>query len=124
MVNLYYAKTIHNIFYLLTNQELIAYGSIHLFGSFFQSFPNATAMSRTAVQEGAGGKTQVGVGLLYTTFSCPCPCPRESRRQISYRSFALLITVCYWYFKQMQQRYERRLRVYGGYQRYTKLYCY
>ncbi|XP_072051055.1 prestin-like isoform X2 [Amphiura filiformis] len=41
------------------NQELIAYGSCHIFGSFFRCFPHATSMSRTAVQEGSGGKTQL-----------------------------------------------------------------
>ena len=40
-------------------QELIAYGSTHMVGSFFLCFPNAAAMSRSAVQDGAGGRTQV-----------------------------------------------------------------
>ena len=47
------------IFIVVVLQELIAYGSTHIVGSFFLCFPNAAAMSRSAVQDGAGGKTQV-----------------------------------------------------------------
>ncbi|XP_072033239.1 prestin-like [Amphiura filiformis] len=41
------------------NQEFIAYGSCNIVSSFFQCYPSATSLSRTVVQEGAGGKTQL-----------------------------------------------------------------
>lgn len=45
------------------NQELIAFGVSNIFGASFKSFAASTALSRTAVQESTGGKTQVA-GLL------------------------------------------------------------
>ncbi|XP_072529243.1 solute carrier family 26 member 3 [Salminus brasiliensis] len=41
------------------NQELIAFGASNIFGAAFQSFAASTALSRTAVQESTGGKTQI-----------------------------------------------------------------
>ncbi|KAL3878617.1 hypothetical protein ACJMK2_030951 [Sinanodonta woodiana] len=48
----------HN-YSLDSNQELIAYGAGNIFGSFFSCFPYAASVSRSSVQESAGGKTQV-----------------------------------------------------------------
>uniref|UniRef100_A0AAQ4S3H1 STAS domain-containing protein n=1 Tax=Gasterosteus aculeatus aculeatus TaxID=481459 RepID=A0AAQ4S3H1_GASAC len=45
------------------NQELIAFGASNIFGASFKSFAASTALSRSAVQESTGGKTQVA-GLL------------------------------------------------------------
>ncbi|XP_070710345.1 chloride anion exchanger-like [Pempheris klunzingeri] len=45
------------------NQELIAFGVSNIFGASFKSFAASTALSRTAVQESTGGKTQIA-GLL------------------------------------------------------------
>ncbi|XP_068162837.1 chloride anion exchanger-like isoform X2 [Antennarius striatus] len=45
------------------NQELIAFGVSNIFGATFKSFAASTALSRSAVQESTGGKTQVA-GLL------------------------------------------------------------
>uniref|UniRef100_A0A8C6NK56 Solute carrier family 26 member 3 n=1 Tax=Nothobranchius furzeri TaxID=105023 RepID=A0A8C6NK56_NOTFU len=45
------------------NQELIAFGVSNIFGASFRSFVASTALSRSAVQESTGGKTQVA-GLL------------------------------------------------------------
>uniref|UniRef100_A0AAQ5YLI4 STAS domain-containing protein n=1 Tax=Amphiprion ocellaris TaxID=80972 RepID=A0AAQ5YLI4_AMPOC len=45
------------------NQELIAFGVSNIFGASFRSFAASTALSRSAVQESTGGKTQVA-GLL------------------------------------------------------------
>uniref|UniRef100_A0A4W4DRV9 Solute carrier family 26 member 3 n=1 Tax=Electrophorus electricus TaxID=8005 RepID=A0A4W4DRV9_ELEEL len=41
------------------NQELIAFGASNIFGGAFRSFAASTALSRTAVQESTGGKTQI-----------------------------------------------------------------
>ncbi|XP_072418789.1 prestin isoform X1 [Chiloscyllium punctatum] len=41
------------------NQELIALGICNTFGSFFQTFPVTTSMSRSLVQETTGGKTEI-----------------------------------------------------------------
>ncbi|CAL8385626.1 unnamed protein product [Boreogadus saida] len=41
------------------NQELIAFGVSNMFGASFKSFAASTALSRTAIQESSGGKTQV-----------------------------------------------------------------
>uniref|UniRef100_A0AAY4DMB7 STAS domain-containing protein n=1 Tax=Denticeps clupeoides TaxID=299321 RepID=A0AAY4DMB7_9TELE len=41
------------------NQELLAFGVSNIFCGFFSSFVSSTALSRTAVQESTGGKTQV-----------------------------------------------------------------
>ncbi|XP_025107659.1 solute carrier family 26 member 6-like isoform X3 [Pomacea canaliculata] len=46
-----------------SNQELIAYGLCNIASSFFSSFCAAASLSRTLVQEGVGGKTQVA-GLV------------------------------------------------------------
>uniref|UniRef100_A0A8C5EI07 Chloride anion exchanger-like n=1 Tax=Gouania willdenowi TaxID=441366 RepID=A0A8C5EI07_GOUWI len=45
------------------NQELIAFGVSNIFGASFKSFAASTALSRSAVQESTGGKTQVA-GLI------------------------------------------------------------
>uniref|UniRef100_UPI0037E99CEA chloride anion exchanger-like n=1 Tax=Semicossyphus pulcher TaxID=241346 RepID=UPI0037E99CEA len=45
------------------NQELIAFGVSNIFGASFRSFAASTALSRSAVQESSGGKTQIA-GLL------------------------------------------------------------
>uniref|UniRef100_A0A8C2MBQ1 Solute carrier family 26, member 6 n=1 Tax=Cricetulus griseus TaxID=10029 RepID=A0A8C2MBQ1_CRIGR len=42
-----------------SNQELVALGLSNLIGSFFQCFPVSCSMSRSLVQEGTGGNTQV-----------------------------------------------------------------
>ncbi|XP_067133831.1 prestin-like [Centruroides vittatus] len=42
-----------------SNQELLALGSANIFSSFFLCYPCATSMSRSLVQERAGGKTQL-----------------------------------------------------------------
>lgn len=36
---------------------MLAYGLSNVFSSFFQCYPNAGSLSRSAVQEGSGGKT-------------------------------------------------------------------
>ncbi|XP_056604356.1 pendrin isoform X3 [Triplophysa dalaica] len=41
------------------NQELIAFGVSNIFGGCFSSFVASTALSRTAIQESTGGKSQV-----------------------------------------------------------------
>uniref|UniRef100_A0A9R1SIS3 Solute carrier family 26 member 3, tandem duplicate 2 n=2 Tax=Cyprinus carpio TaxID=7962 RepID=A0A9R1SIS3_CYPCA len=41
------------------NQELIAFGASNIFGGAFKSLAASTALSRSAVQESTGGKTQV-----------------------------------------------------------------
>ncbi|XP_037507923.1 solute carrier family 26 member 6 [Rhipicephalus sanguineus] len=41
------------------NQEFLALGASHVFSSFFSCFPLAASVPRSAVQEGAGGKTQI-----------------------------------------------------------------
>ncbi|XP_071393112.1 chloride anion exchanger-like [Centroberyx affinis] len=45
------------------NQELIAFGVSNIFGATFRSFAASTALSRTAIQESSGGKTQIA-GLI------------------------------------------------------------
>ncbi|XP_055046644.2 chloride anion exchanger [Misgurnus anguillicaudatus] len=45
------------------NQELIAFGTSNIFGGAFKSLAVSTALSRSAVQESTGGKTQIA-GLL------------------------------------------------------------
>uniref|UniRef100_A0A8C3UGE0 Solute carrier family 26 member 5 n=1 Tax=Catharus ustulatus TaxID=91951 RepID=A0A8C3UGE0_CATUS len=45
------------------NQELIALGICNSVGSFFQTFPITCSMSRSLVQEGTGGKTQIAGAL-------------------------------------------------------------
>lgn len=41
------------------NQELVAQGASNVFGSFFSSLPMSASMSRTMVQENAGGRTLI-----------------------------------------------------------------
>ncbi|XP_018122150.1 solute carrier family 26 member 4 like L homeolog isoform X1 [Xenopus laevis] len=41
------------------NQEFIAYGISNMFGGIFSCFCASTALSRTAIQEGTGGKSQI-----------------------------------------------------------------
>ncbi|XP_006859414.1 PREDICTED: pendrin [Chrysochloris asiatica] len=45
------------------NQEFVAFGISNIFSGFFSCFVATTALSRTAVQESTGGKTQVA-GIL------------------------------------------------------------
>ncbi|XP_061163701.1 prestin-like isoform X1 [Saccostrea echinata] len=42
-----------------SNQELIAYGAGNIFGSFFSCYPFAASVSRSSVQDSAGGRTQL-----------------------------------------------------------------
>lgn len=46
----------------LPPQELVALGLSNLVGGVFQCFPVSCSMSRSLVQESAGGNTQVGAG--------------------------------------------------------------
>ncbi|KAK3099221.1 hypothetical protein FSP39_001159 [Pinctada imbricata] len=41
------------------NQEFIAYGIGNVFGSFFSCYPFAASVSRSSVQDSAGGRTQI-----------------------------------------------------------------
>ncbi len=41
------------------NQEMIAMGATNIFAGFFQCLPSASELPRSALQETAGGKTQV-----------------------------------------------------------------
>src|SRR5882724_11037256 len=41
------------------NQEMIAMGTTNIISSFFQCIPSAASLPRSALQETAGGKTQV-----------------------------------------------------------------
>jgi SulP family sulfate permease len=73
------AKTMeskHNDHRVSANQELVAMGFGNLIGSFFQTYPSSAGLSRTAVNDQAGGKTQlsgvisalvVGLTLLFLT---------------------------------------------------------
>nr|XP_003407255.1 pendrin [Loxodonta africana] len=45
------------------NQEFVAFGISNIFSGFFSCFVATTALSRTAVQESTGGKTQIA-GIL------------------------------------------------------------
>uniref|UniRef100_A0A8C2GKZ6 Solute carrier family 26 member 3 n=1 Tax=Cyprinus carpio TaxID=7962 RepID=A0A8C2GKZ6_CYPCA len=47
------------------NQELLAFGVSNMFGASFRSFAASTALSRTAIQESTGGKTQVILTLFF-----------------------------------------------------------
>lgn len=49
-------------------QELIAFGASNIFGGAFKSLAASTALSRSAVQESTGGKTQVLPFIKHT----PC----------------------------------------------------
>ncbi|XP_041358329.1 prestin-like isoform X2 [Gigantopelta aegis] len=42
-----------------SNKELMAYGLGNVFGSFFSCYPFAASVSRSSVQDSAGGRTQV-----------------------------------------------------------------
>jgi len=42
-----------------SNQEMIAMGATNIFAAFFQCIPAAASLPRSALQETAGGKTQV-----------------------------------------------------------------
>ncbi|XP_069109459.1 prestin-like isoform X2 [Argopecten irradians] len=42
-----------------SNQEFIAYGLGNIFGSFFSCYPFAASVSRSSVQDSAGGKSQM-----------------------------------------------------------------
>jgi MFS superfamily sulfate permease-like transporter len=49
------------LLFISHQQELIAYGAGNIFGSFFSCYPYAASVSRSSVQESAGGKTQVNI---------------------------------------------------------------
>ncbi|VDN96215.1 unnamed protein product [Rodentolepis nana] len=49
------------------NQELVAYGIINAAGSFFKIYPVGSSISRTALVNSMGGKTQL-VGLIASVF--------------------------------------------------------
>ncbi|KAL6460029.1 hypothetical protein MHYP_G00317880 [Metynnis hypsauchen] len=55
------------------NQELIAFGVSNIFGASFRSFAASTALSRTAVQESTGGKTQINEPEGVKIFRIPSP---------------------------------------------------
>lgn len=46
----------------LSSQELIALGLSNFLGGFFECFAISCSMSRSLVQEGTGGNSQVGAG--------------------------------------------------------------
>ena len=50
----------HDYYRILPNRELIALGISKIAGSFFQAIPTSASFSRSAVVEGAGGKTALG----------------------------------------------------------------
>lgn len=66
------------------NQELLAQGAANIFGSFFSCPPIAASLSRSVIQQTAGGKTQLAsivssllllsVLLWYGPFFEPLPC--------------------------------------------------
>lgn len=41
------------------NQELLAMGASNVFGSFFSCLPLSASLSRSAIQESTGGRTQI-----------------------------------------------------------------
>jgi len=46
-------------------QEAFAVGISNLFGSFFRTIPSSASLSRSSLQDGSGGKTQVEYNLNY-----------------------------------------------------------
>ncbi|KAG8442879.1 hypothetical protein GDO86_011621 [Hymenochirus boettgeri] len=48
-----------NNYHVDGNQEFIAFGISNMFGGIFSCFCASTALSRTAIQEGTGGKSQI-----------------------------------------------------------------
>lgn len=50
---------------LRTNQEAFAYGVGNIVASFFKSFPGSVALSRSAILDSVGGKSQI-FGLIST----------------------------------------------------------
>ena len=46
---------------LPANQELMSYGITNIGGSFLNCFTSAASLSRSLIQEGVGGKTQVNI---------------------------------------------------------------
>ncbi|KAH3838367.1 hypothetical protein DPMN_111776 [Dreissena polymorpha] len=64
---IYFAQTVSlaamlakkNKYSIDSNQELIAYGAGNIFGSFFSCYPFAASVSRSSVQDSAGGRTQI-----------------------------------------------------------------
>lgn len=50
---------------VLYTQELLAFGVSNMFGASFRAFAASTALSRTAIQESTGGKTQVKLTLFF-----------------------------------------------------------
>lgn len=58
----------------LITQELIAFGASNIFGGSFKSLAASTALSRSAVQESTGGKTQVNSSKDQTLKLCRIVC--------------------------------------------------
>ncbi|CAG2178584.1 unnamed protein product, partial [Oppiella nova] len=61
--------TKHN-YEINSNQELLAIGTTNIFSSFFSCLPTAASLSRSAVQEAVGGRTQMAsivnsAGILF-----------------------------------------------------------
>lgn len=50
-----------NVTCLIHFQELVAFGLSNIFGGCFKGFAASTSLSRSAVQESTGGKTQVTI---------------------------------------------------------------
>lgn len=63
--------------FLLSCQELIALGVSNIFTGSFQGFAASTALSRSAIQESTGGKTQVFLALCMEGY--PILVPGECR---------------------------------------------
>ncbi|CAF0892199.1 unnamed protein product [Adineta ricciae] len=53
-----------------SNQELLAYGMANTVSSFFQCYPSAGSLSRSAVQEGSGGRTLLVGGFSSLVLGC------------------------------------------------------
>ena len=49
------------------SQELVAYGVCNSVASMFNCYVSAASLSRSLVQEGVGGQTQVNKNSLYMT---------------------------------------------------------
>uniref|UniRef100_A0A1I8FDJ3 Sulfate_transp domain-containing protein n=1 Tax=Macrostomum lignano TaxID=282301 RepID=A0A1I8FDJ3_9PLAT len=53
-------------------EELIAYGICNTVGAFFHCWPAGSSLSRSAVQDSMGGKTQVAALVSSTLLLCSC----------------------------------------------------
>nr|XP_022321583.1 solute carrier family 26 member 10-like isoform X1 [Crassostrea virginica]XP_022321584.1 solute carrier family 26 member 10-like isoform X1 [Crassostrea virginica]XP_022321585.1 solute carrier family 26 member 10-like isoform X1 [Crassostrea virginica] len=85
-----------------SNQELIAYGAGNIFGSFFSCYPFAASVSRSSVQDSAGGRTQITsifsaslvlvvIILIGPLFECLPNCVLSSIIMVALRSMFLQI---------------------------------